>query len=110
MNDRLRWRLAKLVILSWARKEYSKGKVRDIAADIDKAYQRACIDSTLLDELMNMVPSWGTCIEKGIQWLNGEDDTSVLSQLSEKDRVIVSEIRLTDHKRFLDNCFKQEQD
>lgn len=105
MNDRLRWRLAKLVILSWARKEHSKGKVSEIACDVDKAYEKACIDSTLLDELMAIVPKWGTCIEKGIQWINGDDDTSVLSQLNERDRMIVSEVTLIDHKRFLNGCF-----
>lgn len=106
MNDRLRWRLAKLVILSWARKgnNIKTNDLQVLQQEVDEAYRRACLNSTLLDELASLVNKWGLPIEQGIKWLNGDED--VLSGLDDKDRAIISEVRLLDHKKFLDECFR----
>lgn len=109
MNDKLRWRLAKLVVLSWARKgrNLNSNELEHLSSDIDRAYRRACTDSTLIDEFASLVDTWGSCVEQGIKWLNGNDD--VVSGLDDKDRAIIAEVRLQDHKKFLDDCYKKEK-
>lgn len=108
LNNRLRWRLAKLVILSWARKvNKNTGKeIEVLERELSDAYKRASISSTLIDELVPLQDDWRLPVEQGIKWLNGDDD--VLSGLDDRDRAIIAQVRLEDHKRFLDECYKQK--